>query len=407
MFSEILLVACGGIAGAGIASAIFFLLMGKSIGTKLLTGLIPGVTLLILSIYVWNKLGGVYNYKITAVALPVGIGLFALNLGLMTRHLIKPLIRIIESFKESTEEVSTASEEISSASQQLAEGSSEQAAAIEETSSSMEEMSSMTKQNAAHASEANSLSTETKATTDSCSNTMQEMAAAIGQVSEASQETQKIVKTIDEIAFQTNLLALNAAVEAARAGEAGAGFAVVADEVRNLALRAAAAAKNTTDQIDSISGKIEEAMELVFKTIDAFAKVDENTGKVNELVSEIAAGSNEQAQGIEQINRAVTEMDKVVQQNAANAEESASASEELNAQTDQMKDMIDGLLSLLNRKSGKEYEASKVRRIRGRGMKTALHPPSGRAYGGNLAVVVTKPAGKQKDIIDDEDFSAF
>jgi methyl-accepting chemotaxis protein len=208
-------------------------------------------------------------------------------------------------------------------------------------------MSSMTKQNADNAQQADTLSSETKTTTESCAGTMQEMAAAIGGVNESSQETQKIVKTIDEIAFQTNLLALNAAVEAARAGEAGAGFAVVADEVRNLAMRAAEAAKNTTSQIEDISKKIEEAMEMVFKSIDEFAKVDENTGKVSGLVAEIAAASNEQAQGIEQVNTVVAEMDKVVQQNAANAEESASASEELNAQAELMRSTVEALAALV------------------------------------------------------------
>ena len=256
---------------------------------------------------------------------------------------------VADGLNASAEQVVSASAQIAASSQSLAEGASEQAASIEETSSSLEEMASMTKQSADNSNQANTLATDTKATTETCSNIMQEMTAAIGQVNESSQETQRIVKTIDEIAFQTNLLALNAAVEAARAGEAGAGFAVVADEVRNLAIRAAEAARNTTDQIDDISKKIEDAMEMVFKTIDAFSKVDDNTGKVNELIAEIAAATNEQAQGVDQLNTVIAEMDKVVQKNAANAEESAGAAEVLNGQAEHMNNMVSKLARLVGR----------------------------------------------------------
>jgi methyl-accepting chemotaxis protein len=166
---------------------------------------------------------------------------------------------------------------------------------------------------------------------------MMELTRSMDEIAKASEETSKIIKTIDEIAFQTNLLALNAAVEAARAGEAGAGFAVVANEVRNLAMRAADAARNTSALIEGTVKKVKEGSDLVGRTNGAFAEVSKSAARVADLVSEIAAASTEQAQGIDQINRAVTEMDKVTQQNAANAEESASASEEMNAQAAQMK----------------------------------------------------------------------
>jgi methyl-accepting chemotaxis protein len=149
----------------------------------------------------------------------------------------------------------------------------------------------------------------------------------------SSDETAKIIKTIDEIAFQTNLLALNAAVEAARAGEAGAGFAVVADEVRNLAMRAAEAAKTTAGLIEENIKDIKEGSELVASTDEAFKQlVRDNSNKVGELVGEIAAASQEQSQGVEQVNNAMADMDKITQQNAASAEQSASASEQLNSQ---------------------------------------------------------------------------
>ena len=275
----------------------------------------------------------------TAIALTLGV--------LLSISITRPIIRIIRGLSDGSEQVAAASNQVSSASQQLAEGASQQAASIEETSSSLEEMSSMTKQNAQHASEANQLMSEAKQVITQATKSMGQLIASMGEISKASEETSKIIKTIDEIAFQTNLLALNAAVEAARAGEAGAGFAVVADEVRNLAMRAAEAAKNTASLIEGTVKKIKEGSDIVGKTSTEFSHVASSAAKMGELVGEISAASQEQAQGIEQINTAVNEMDKVVQQNAANAEESASASEEMNAQAEQLKSYVGDLMAVV------------------------------------------------------------
>jgi methyl-accepting chemotaxis protein len=229
----------------------------------------------------------------------------------------------------------------------LAEGASEQASSIEETSASLEEMSSMTKQNADNAAQADNVMKEVNQIVGEADQSMSELTTSIQEISKASEETFKIIKTIDEIAFQTNLLALNAAVEAARAGEAGAGFAVVADEVRNLAMRAADAAKSTTDLIEGTVKKVKDGSRLVTQTGDAFTKVAGSANKVGDLVGEIAAASREQAQGIEQVNRAVGEMDKVVQQNAANSEESASGAEEMNAQAEKLKRIVEDLGAMI------------------------------------------------------------
>jgi methyl-accepting chemotaxis protein len=64
-------------------------------------------------------------------------------------------------------------------------------------------------------------------------------------------------------------------------------------------------------------------------------------------VAQIATASNEQNQGIQQVNTAVTQVDKVTQTNAASAEESANASEELNAQVATFKDGVAQLLALV------------------------------------------------------------
>jgi methyl-accepting chemotaxis protein len=294
-------------------------------------------------------------------ALVIGT-LFAL---VIARSVTRPIKRVVDSLTESAEQVAVASRQVSSSSLQLADGASEQASSLEQTTSSLEEMASMTKQNAGSASQANKLMNETKGVVSSASESMNHLTASMLEISKASEETSKIVKTIDEIAFQTNLLALNAAVEAARAGEAGAGFAVVADEVRNLAMRAAEAAKNTADLIDGTVKRVREGAEVVGKTSSEFAQVTGSIAKAGELVGEITAASNEQAQGIEQINRAAGQMDKVVQQNAANAEESASAAEEMNAQAEHMKAFVDELASIVGANASQiEVKTGPVRAVK-------------------------------------------
>jgi methyl-accepting chemotaxis protein len=266
----------------------------------------------------------------------------------VVRKVTNQLNRAITVLDRNANQVASVSGQISNAGQSQAEGASEQAASIEETSSSLDELSSMTQQNANNASQADSLMKEANTIVEEANTSMGELTSSMEQISKASDDTSKIIKTIDEIAFQTNLLALNAAVEAARAGEAGAGFAVVADEVRNLAMRAADAAKNTSELIEDTVKKIGGGSELVTRTNDAFGKVSDSAARVGELVAEISAASTEQAQGITQINTAVSEMDTVVQQNAANAEESASAAEEMNSQAEQMKDMISDIVLLVS-----------------------------------------------------------
>lgn len=292
---------------------------------------------------------------VTLVVAIAGTLLLAIFSIFIIRTVTRVLNRSINSLGGISDQVQAGSEQLALASKELAEGTSSQAAAIEETSSSLEEMSSMTRQNAEHATQADELMKQLQEILSASSQSMNHLTESMGAITGASEETQKIIKTIDEIAFQTNLLALNAAVEAARAGEVGAGFAVVADEVRNLAMRAANAARSTASLIEETVKTVKMGSELVDKVTGQFSQVAAGIVSAGTFVGEITAASVEQAQGIGQINKAVSELDQIVQKNAASAEESASASGEMHVQARHMKEFVAQLVSLVGA-TGKHAE---------------------------------------------------
>ncbi|MCD7896999.1 MAG: methyl-accepting chemotaxis protein [Planctomycetaceae bacterium] len=262
--------------------------------------------------------------------------------------IIRRLNGIIASLGDSSTQVNQAAAQISDSSQTLAEGSTEQAASLEETSSALEQMASMTRQNADNANKTNDTMTYTGKLFQEGSGYMTSMNESMEEISESSEKIRNIIKTIEDIAFQTNLLALNAAIEAARAGEAGKGFAVVADEVRNLAQRSAQAARDTTQLIESTVDRVKNGTEVAKALNNSFSGIQESATNVTRLVSEISAATNEQAQGVDQVNTAVAQMDKVTQSNAATAEEAASAAEELSAQSAALKNMVGDLIGMVS-----------------------------------------------------------
>jgi methyl-accepting chemotaxis protein len=279
------------------------------------------------------------------------------------RDLKESTNKIIQSFNETFGEINTAAEQVSAgakqvsdSSQSLSQGSTEQAASVEEITSSVTEIAAQTKENAANASKANEMAESVKENADEGNKQMQSVLKAMEEINVSSSNISKVIKVIDDIAFQTNILALNAAVEAARAGQHGKGFAVVAEEVRNLAARSAKAAKETTGMIEESIKKAEDGKKVTEVTAIELNKVTENITAVADIVSGIAAASNEQATAIGQINQAIEEVSKVTQTNTATAEESASASEELSSQAVLVKERIGRFILKKENKSGTSYK---------------------------------------------------
>ncbi|ADH85580.1 methyl-accepting chemotaxis protein [Desulfurivibrio alkaliphilus] len=279
------------------------------------------------------------------------------------------IINLVRAFKsisseigDGTIQVNSAAHQLAATSQMVADSSSRQAAAVEQTSASMEEMSAMINRDADNALQADALMREANDVLSRADGSMKKLIESMNEISSASLETQKIVKTIDEIAFQTNLLALNAAVEAARAGEAGAGFAVVADEVRNLAMRAAEAAQNTSSLIEGTVQKVQGGTTLVDETGGSFTAAREAVQKIAILLAEIATASREEADAAKQVNEAISHIDSATQENAASAEETASAANELSSQAESIQQRVAELMAMVGKEIETTYEDRSLKR---------------------------------------------
>jgi methyl-accepting chemotaxis protein len=242
----------------------------------------------------------------------------------------------VSTVRGAVEAVTDGSEEITKGNEDLSQRTAEQASALEETSASMEEMTSTVKQNADNAKQANQLAIAARDIADKGGAITTKAVEAMGEINKSSKKIADIITVIDEIAFQTNLLALNAAVEAARAGEHGRGFAVVAAEVRNLAQRSATAAKEIKGLINESIQRVTDGSELVDQSGKTLGEIVSSVKRVTDIIAEITAASQEQASGIDQVNKAIMQMDETTQQNAALVEETTSASQSMKDQAKEL-----------------------------------------------------------------------
>ena len=240
----------------------------------------------------------------------------------------------------SAEHVSGGAEQMSTASQALSQGSMEQTTAVEELEHTMRAVTENVRQTAENAQRAREQVTGMGVQLAEGNQKMQEMIAAMGEITDSSNEIEKIIKTIEDIAFQTNILALNAAVEAARAGTAGKGFAVVADEVRSLAAKSAEASQSTSALIGRSISAVNQGTQIADATARQLKNVVEGAHGIEETINGIAADAQTQAGAVVQIQDQIGQITGVVQTNSSTAEESAATSQELSAQANVLRQLV-------------------------------------------------------------------
>ena len=256
------------------------------------------------------------------------IGLLLHNLQLMQDALVKT----VGSVREGAVAIYQGSGEITAGNTDLSSRTEQQAAALEQTAASMEQLTATVKQNAENAHHASQLAADASGKARNGGEIVSGVVQTMNNISGSSKKIAEITNVINSIAFQTNILALNAAVEAARAGEQGRGFAVVASEVRNLAQRSAQAAKEIEGLIAESVALINNGSHQAGAAGSTMSEIVEAVRRVTDIMAEIAAASDEQSRGIQQVSQAVTEMDNVTQQNASLVEEASAAAAALEDQ---------------------------------------------------------------------------
>lgn len=266
-------------------------------------------------------------------------GIFA-ELAVQSSTASRQLAGIVTNIQSAALKTSSNSKEVSTGATDISQNAQVQAASVEETSATIEEIAKNIEASTTSLNELENLSSLVSSKTDAGVKAMDQAVHNVQMIRSSSQKITNINEVIESISFQTNLLALNAAVESARAGEAGRGFGVVAAEVRSLAQKSAEAAKDIGTLIAESASAVEDGVKSVEDTRQLLLEIESSTKPVNQALSDVAANSRRQTEGVAEISVAIRNIDEATQHNAHQAQLASSCSSDLMKQVTSLEDLV-------------------------------------------------------------------
>jgi methyl-accepting chemotaxis protein len=289
-------------------------------------------------------------------------------LGNAFAEMLANLRKINQEIGDGVNILASSASEILASTTQIASGMAETATSVSETTATVEEVrqtaqlsaekSRYVSENAQTAAliadQGNGAVTETIDGIGHIRALMATVAESVVMLSEQTQAIGEIITVVGDLAQQSNLLAVNAAIEASKAGEQGKGFTVVAQEIKSLADQS----KQATEQVRTILGDIQKATgksvlaaEQVSKAVeggvkqatesgDSIRKLADNIGEAAQAAAQIAASSQQQLAGMEQVAMAMTSIKQAAQQNVSGTRQAEQAAHTLNELGQKLKGVV-------------------------------------------------------------------